>query len=51
MKTWPWVKNWERSGFSAQDMQPFPHLKQWIERIAERPAVQRGIGDAYALKK
>jgi len=51
MKTWPWVKNWERSGFSKEQMEPFPHLLKWIDRIAERPAVQRGTGDAYALKK
>lgn len=50
MKTWPWVKNWERS-FSKEEMQQFPHVLQWIDRIAERPAVQRGIGDTYALKK
>lgn len=28
-------------------MKPFPHLKQWIDRIAARPAVQRGIGAKY----
>jgi len=32
-------------------MNAFPHVKKWIDRIAERPAAQRGIGDAYALKK
>jgi glutathione S-transferase len=32
-------------------MKDFPHVKKWIARIAERPAVQRGIGDDYALKK
>lgn len=51
MKTWPWVKNWERSGFSKEQIDEFPHLLKWIDRIAERPAVQRGIGEAYALKK
>ncbi|KAM0721666.1 hypothetical protein Q7P37_002591 [Cladosporium fusiforme] len=51
MKTWPWVKGWEKSGFTEEDMKPFPHLKQWIDRIAARPAVQRGVGDAYALNK
>merc|ERR1712225_212122 len=47
IKTWPWVKGWERSGFTAEDMKPFPHLMKWIDRIAARPAVQRGIGDKY----
>lgn len=51
MKTWPWVKGWERSGFTKEEMEPFPNVLKWIDRIAQRPAVQRGIGDAYALKQ
>ena len=47
MKTWPWVKGWERSGFTKQEMEQFPHLLKWIDRIAQRPAVQRGIGAKY----
>lgn len=31
-------------------MKPFPHLLKWIERIAERPAVKRGIGEKYQQK-
>jgi glutathione S-transferase len=50
IKTWPWVKGWDRS-FEQSDMDQFPHLLKWIARIKERPAVQRGIGDAYALRK
>ncbi|KAL5419679.1 hypothetical protein PMIN03_000284 [Paraphaeosphaeria minitans] len=50
IKTWPWVRNWERAGFSKEDASAFPHLLKWIDRIAERPAVQRGIGEAYAKK-
>ncbi|CAK1367775.1 Disulfide-bond oxidoreductase [Cercospora beticola] len=50
VKTWPWVKNWERSGFTKEEVEPFPHLLKWIDRIAERPAVQRGIGEAYNKK-
>jgi glutathione S-transferase len=46
--TWAWVKGYEFSGFSKEEMQAFPHLLQWIERIAARPAVQRGIGEKYA---
>ncbi|KAL8824934.1 MAG: hypothetical protein Q9191_004720 [Dirinaria sp. TL-2023a] len=49
--TWPWVKGWEFSGFSKEDMEPFPHLLKWIDRIAARPAVQRGIGDRYSKDK
>ncbi|KAF2209842.1 hypothetical protein CERZMDRAFT_113596 [Cercospora zeae-maydis SCOH1-5] len=50
VKTWPWVKNWERSGFTKEEVEAFPHLLKWIDRIAERPAVQRGIGEAYNKK-
>lgn len=45
--TWPWVKGWEKSGFTSEEMESFPHLLQWIDRIAQRPAVQRGIGEKY----
>ncbi|KAL8964271.1 MAG: hypothetical protein Q9197_006976 [Variospora fuerteventurae] len=48
--TWPWVHKWEATGFSQEDMKAFPHLLKWIDRIAERPAVQRGIGDAYKVE-
>lgn len=51
MKTWPWVKAWEFSGFSKEEMEPFPHLMKWIDRIAERPAVKRGIGEKYQQQK
>jgi glutathione S-transferase len=47
IKAWPWVKNWERSGFSPEEMSQFPHLLQWIDRIAARPAVQVSIGEKY----
>ena len=48
--TWPWVKGWEASGLTKDDMAPFPHLLKWIDRIAERPAVKRGVGEKYATK-
>lgn len=50
MKTWPWVHNWKRSGFSKEEIDQFPHLLKWIDRVSERPAVQRGVGDSYAKK-
>lgn len=31
-------------------MKPFPHLKKWIERIAERPAVKAGISEKYSAE-
>ena len=48
--TWPWVKGWAFSGFSEEDLKPFPHLLKWIDRIAERPAVKRGTGEKYSGK-
>lgn len=45
--TWPWVKIYEFSGLTDEDMDAFPHLRKWLARIAERPAVKRGTGDAY----
>ena len=47
MGTWPWIWNWQRRGFTEEEMASFPHLLEWIVRIAERPAVQRGISDQY----
>jgi len=51
IKTWPWVKNWEKSGFTKKEMEAFPALLKWIDRIAQRPAVQKGIGEKYEQKK
>lgn len=28
-------------------MENYPHLKEWIDRIGARTAVQRGISDIY----
>ncbi|KAF2436849.1 glutathione S-transferase [Tothia fuscella] len=46
--TWPWVKGWKMSGFSDEDVKGFPHLLKWIDRIAKREAVQKGIGEKYS---
>lgn len=48
--TWPWVKNYKLSSFTDEEFEAFPHLKKWIARVAERPAVQRGIGEKYVKK-
>ena len=37
--TWTWSRNWKRQG---QNIEDFPRVKAWHERIAARPAVQRG---------
>lgn len=37
---WCWVRSHSWSGV---DIEPFPHLKRWVDAIAARPAAQRGI--------
>jgi glutathione S-transferase len=49
--TWPWVKGYEFSGFTKEEMSEFPHLLKWIDRIAERPAVKTGTGEKYQPNK
>lgn len=44
MASYPWIVPFKNQG---QDIDDFPHLKHWMERIAQRPAVQR----AYAVAK
>ncbi|KAN0108559.1 glutathione S-transferase-like protein [Hyaloscypha variabilis] len=47
--TWAWVKNWRGSGYTDEEMAQYPHLLKWVGKVAERPAVQRGIGEKYKL--
>lgn len=35
-----WAKSWEKQG---QNIEEFPYLKGWLERVMARPAVQRGL--------
>ena len=35
-----WARYWQRQG---QDIDQFPHLKRWLERVLARPAVDRAI--------
>jgi GSH-dependent disulfide-bond oxidoreductase len=36
----PWLRSYERQGV---DMDDFPHVRRWFDRVNERPAVQRGL--------
>jgi GSH-dependent disulfide-bond oxidoreductase len=38
--TWPWVRIHDWAGVSVDDM---PNLRRWIDAIAARPAVRRGV--------
>lgn len=35
-----WARLWERQG---QNIEEFPHVKKWMERVLVRPAVERGL--------
>ncbi|MCO6440202.1 MAG: glutathione S-transferase N-terminal domain-containing protein [Nitrococcus mobilis] len=37
----PWIRPYERQG---QDLSEHPNLKRWFDIIAQRPAVERGLG-------
>ncbi len=40
MAAWPWVVPWKMQG---QEIDDFPALRKWFDRIRARPAVQRGM--------
>lgn len=40
MALFPWLRIWERQQMRIQD---YPHLLAWLERVAARPAVRRGV--------
>ncbi len=38
--TFPWLRYWERQGVALAD---YPNVHRWLDVIAARPAVQRGL--------
>lgn len=44
----PWLRSWQNQGINWDD---FPHLKDWFDRVAERPAVQRGVEVLASARK
>ena len=40
MAIFPWLRSWQNQGIDWAD---YPHLKAWFDRIAKRPAVQKGV--------
>ncbi|MGO4328993.1 glutathione binding-like protein [Cupriavidus sp. 2TAF22] len=44
----PWLRSWEKQGITLTD---YPHLKAWFDKIAERPAVRRGLKVMAELRK
>ena len=43
MAIWPWAKNWNGQEQTLDDK---PHLARWLDTVAARPAVQRGMAVA-----
>jgi GST-like protein len=48
MAIWPWVVPWQMQG---QNLDDFPHLKAWFERMLARPAVAKGRAVGEELRK
>ncbi|HSV35951.1 MAG TPA: glutathione binding-like protein [Ramlibacter sp.] len=46
--TFPWLRSWENQGITLTD---FPNLKNWFDKIADRPAVQRGVKVMAELRR
>jgi len=44
---WPWIVPYKLQG---QDLEEFPHLHAWHERMKARPAVQRGMDIGKELR-
>ena len=44
----PWLRSWQNQGI---DWANYPHLKNWFDLIAVRPAVQRGVQVLADLRK
>jgi GST-like protein len=38
--TFPWLRSWQNQGIVLSD---YPHLNAWFDKIAARPAVERGV--------
>jgi GSH-dependent disulfide-bond oxidoreductase len=47
MASWPWARGAHRLG---QNWDDFPKLKDWVERIKARPAVERALAKGEAVR-
>ena len=45
---WPWVRCFRWAGL---DIEELPHLQDWLDVLAERPAFQRGIEVPYKIDR
>lgn len=44
----PWLRSWQNQGIDWAD---YPKLKDWFDRVAARPAVQRGLEVLASARK
>lgn len=44
----PWLRSWQNQGIDWVD---YPYLKEWFDKVAERPAVKRGVEVLANLRK
>ena len=45
--TFPWIRSWKNQGIDWSD---YPALKDWFDRVSERPAVKRGVDVLASLR-
>lgn len=46
--SYPWIK---LAGLYSQDLSAFPRVSAWLDRLAARPAVQRGLAVGVELRR
>jgi GST-like protein len=44
----PWIRYWEKQGVALAD---HPHLERWLNAVAARPAVERGLAVLAEMKR
>jgi GST-like protein len=47
MAIWPWVVPWRNQG---QNLDEFPNIKAWYQRVIDRPAAQKGFSVGAELR-
>ncbi|PYH91425.1 glutathione S-transferase [Aspergillus ellipticus CBS 707.79] len=47
INAWVWIRTFRSIELGEDEVEKLPYLAGWVERIAERPAVGRGLGGDY----
>tara|TARA_B100001559_G_C16434402_1_gene591323 strand:+ start:224 stop:919 length:696 start_codon:yes stop_codon:yes gene_type:complete len=48
MAIFPWIRPFENQG---QDLNQYPHLKKWFDKINNRPATKRGLSVLESMRR